>query len=479
MASSPPIHAIPGVGRDGSVSPGYLRWLAWPCAFALMMALLLGPSLWNGFPLIFADTGGYLARPFLGNLELGRSALYGLFLALGIPLDFWPVIIIQAVATVWIVILMLRAHGLGGRPGLALLVVGILALLTSLPWYVGQLMPDVFVPLAVLGLDLLAFRANKLRIHERIGVAAILAFAITTHMAILALTVGLVIVFALMRWLGTWLDLPRPRLLLPSTAIGAGILLALLSNLFIAGTLTFTPGGSTFLFGRMVQSGIVDRYLADKCPDPSLRLCAYRNEMPKMADDWLWWGESPLHKLGGWEAFEPEAQRIIAGSLLLYPGAHLVSALAATAEQLVTLKTGEGINPENNWHAEWMLKEYAPRSTARFQAAAQQHDRFGFTLINIVQVPIAFLTAMVLPILVVLLRRRRRHIAALAFTVAIALVGNAAICGIFSNPNARYQSRIMPAAVLTVMIAGLSLQRRRSPVILQRSSSATARSLLH
>jgi hypothetical protein len=194
--------------------------------------------------------------------------------------------------------------------------------------------------------------------------------------------------------------------------------------------------------------------------------------MPTMADDWLWWGESPLHKLGGWEAYEPEARRIIADSLRLYPAAHIGAAITATAEQLITLKTGEGINSENNWHAEWMLRELAPDAMPRFRAAGQQHDAFDFTLINAVQVPLAFGALAALPILVLLLRRRRRHYAALAFVVAVALVGNAAICGIFSNPNARYQSRIMPAAVLTLMIAGLSLRRRAAPPQFARTGAA-------
>jgi hypothetical protein len=353
--------------------------------------------------------------------------------------------------------------------------VAALALFTSLPWYAGQLMPDIFVPLAVLGLYLLTFRASKLHWIEKIGVAALVAVAVTTHMAILALTLGLLVVFAIVRWFGPRLGMARPGLLLPSAAIGAGALLALLSNLVIAGAFVFTPGGSTFLFGRMVQSGIVDRYLDDRCPDPSLRLCAYRDRIPTMADDWLWWGESPLHKLGGWEAFEPEARRIIADSLLLYPGAHLAAAVAAAAEQMVTLKTGEGINPENNWHAEWTLRELAPRSMPQFRAAAQQQDLFGFTAINIVQVPLALLAMAGLPVAFVLFRKRRRHQAALAFTVAVALLGNAAICGIFSNPNARYQSRIIPAAVLTVLIAGLTPQRRRVAFLLPRVVAATSR----
>src|SRR5262249_43313662 len=85
----------------GAAAPPYLSQFAWPAAFLLMIAMLLVPALWNGFPFIFADTGGYLARPYLHQLDLGRSALYGLFLALGVGFDFWPVVLVQAVVCAW------------------------------------------------------------------------------------------------------------------------------------------------------------------------------------------------------------------------------------------------------------------------------------------------------------------------------------------------------------------------------------------
>src|SRR5215207_7139345 len=135
--------------------PPMTRGIVWPSAVSLM---LLAPALWNGFPFVWADSGGYLARPFEGTLELGRSALYGAFLAAGLGLDFWPAVAAQAAVTAWMLVLTLRTHGLGNAPWRAAAVVLALALLTSLPWYVSTLMPDIFVPLAVLALYLLAFR---------------------------------------------------------------------------------------------------------------------------------------------------------------------------------------------------------------------------------------------------------------------------------------------------------------------------------
>ena len=77
--------------------------------------------MWNGFPLLQYDTGGYLARWFEGYLVEGRSTTYGLLLAAGWPLDFWPVVILQAAVAVWVIGLVLRVHRVSrGDDGAAL-----------------------------------------------------------------------------------------------------------------------------------------------------------------------------------------------------------------------------------------------------------------------------------------------------------------------------------------------------------------------
>jgi hypothetical protein len=49
-------------------------------AFTAATLLLLVPAIWNGFPLLFYDTGAYLGRYFFDSLSPGRSAGYGFFL---------------------------------------------------------------------------------------------------------------------------------------------------------------------------------------------------------------------------------------------------------------------------------------------------------------------------------------------------------------------------------------------------------------
>jgi hypothetical protein len=429
------------------------KTIAWIAAASLGLIVLLTPALVNGFPFVFADTGGYLARPFERTLALGRSAFYGLFLAAGIAFDFWPNIMIQAGLTAWVLQIALRAYGYRGPLTFACLTAA-LAVFTSLPWYVGQLMPDIFVPLAVIALHLLAFARERLRRIESALLMAVVAIAVASHMSIVALVAAMLVLFSMPRLLGRRLDPARPGLCAPIAAAGAGIALALLSNLALAGQFALTPGASTFLFARLVQDGIVARYLGEHCPDPTIRLCAFRAELPHSADDWLW-GSSPLGALGGWEEFEPEGRRIIFKTIVTYPFMHIRTAARAGAEQLVTLATGEGLGAKDNWHARRVLQRYAPGTMTAFAASRQEHDAFELSMVNFIHVPVALVTTAMLPVFIVLCRRRNPQLSLLAATVLFALVTNAAICGIFSNPNARYQSRIAPLAVLTALLVML------------------------
>jgi hypothetical protein len=216
--------------------------------------------------------------------------------------------------------------------------------------------------------------------------------------------------------------------------------------------LAFTPGGFNFVFSRLVQDGIVDRYLADRCPSPAIELCAYQGEMPQTADDWLWALDSPIYKLGGLEPFEPEARRIVLESLALYPAMHLKAAIVSAAKQFAAIATGDGLTPWS-WYTRLTFERYAPSALNSYISGRQALSPFDFGWINFIHVPIQALAIAALPMII--LARPNEQIAALAAFVLAALVGNAVICGVLSNPHDRYQSRLVWLAPLIVAI-GLS-----------------------
>jgi hypothetical protein len=418
------------------------------------IVILLAPALWNRFPLLEYDTGGYLARWFEGYLVPSRSTVYGLFLAVGWPLDFWPVVFLQAAATVWIMALVFRTHGLGERPVTFLLVIALLSVTTALPWNASMLLTDIFVGLAVLALHLLVLKPDRLARWERIALVGFIAFAAATHSATFLVLLGLAVVALL----ASFIDRTRVQRFAAvhaAIAIALGAVMLLTANYVVARRIAWTPGGYGIVFARMLEDGIVARYLAEHCPDPRFRLCPYRRELPATADEFLW-GESPFNELGRFDGLGEEMRIIVLESLVAYPLTQIRTALAAAAKQLLKVKTGEGVIVEI-WHTYGMIEMYTPSALPAMRAARQQHGELYFDAINAVHVPVAFAGMVLLPILMLLGLWRRFHadLGLLAATAALAIVMNAFVCGPLSNAHDRYGARIVWLAPFVIVLAPL------------------------
>ena len=137
-------------------APGILRASYLTATLLCLVALLL-PALWNGYPLLQFDTGGYLARWYEGYLVPSRSTVFGLFLHLGEGLHFWPQLLLQAACTIYVISLVLRTLGSSRSPWSLFAVIAGLSLLTALPFLSAMLLTDIFAGLGVLSMHLLIF----------------------------------------------------------------------------------------------------------------------------------------------------------------------------------------------------------------------------------------------------------------------------------------------------------------------------------
>lgn len=206
----------------------------WALAVVACLALLMAPALWNGFPLLQYDTGGYLSPWFDGRLHTNRSISYGLLLVLGRWPDFWPVLFVQSALTIWILALTLRAHRLGGRPLLLLATVAVLSVLTTLPWLTAILLTDIFAGLGVLALYLLPLRDDALSNRERIGLIVFVGASAASHSATMAVLSGLVVVATIVCLIDKT-RIPYRRLLRAFAALLLGALMVLTTNALITG----------------------------------------------------------------------------------------------------------------------------------------------------------------------------------------------------------------------------------------------------
>ena len=424
----------------------------WIAAAAIPL-MLLAPALWNGYPLLQWDTGGYLARWYEGYLVPSRSTVFGLYLHFGEGSNFWINLGIQALATLWILHLVLRVFGMV-RPSRLAVVGAALVLTTALPWLASMLLTDIFAGLSVLSLFILVLHGDKISTIEKILLFAFTAFAGATHSATLAVLLGLCCAGWIVRpWLGGRIAIAG--LLQGSLTIVAGAAMLLAANFALSGQLAWTPGGYGVAFGRMMQDGIVTRYLRDHCPALRLKLCPYREELPATADEFLW-GHSMFEKLGRFKGLNDEMGFIVTHSLAEYPLWQTEAVVAATAEQLVHVATGEG---SNVWiaHTYGIFERYLPAQLAPMRNARQQRHDIDFAALNRIHVPVA-LASMLLVVAIfatALWRRRLDDLALLAATVSLALLGNAFVCGVISGPHDRYGARMVWIATLVALIAAI------------------------
>ena len=424
----------------------------WIAAAAIPL-LLLAPALWNGYPLLQWDTGGYLARWYEGYLVPSRSTVVGLYLHFGEDSHFWINLGIQALATLWILQLTLRVFGLL-RPVRLVAVSLALILTTALPWLASTLLTDIFAGLSVLSLYILVLHGIRISGIEKCLLFALTAFAAAAHSATLAVLLGL----CCAGWIARLFLRPRipaSGLLQGSLSLVAGAVMLLSANFALSGQFAWTPGGYGVAFGRMLQDGIVTQYLRDHCPQQKLKLCPYRNQLPATADQFLW-GNSMFNTLGRFKGMNDEMNLIVTRSLAEYPLRQAEAALAATAQQLVSVATGEGTN---GWipHTYGIIERYLPAQLAPMRAAQQQRWNINFAAINWLHVPVAL--GSILLVLAIaataLWRRRRDELTLLAATVSLAILGNAFVCGVISGPHDRYGARIAWVASFVLLIAAI------------------------
>ena len=467
---------------DVRESPETMRALALParpvrgapvCALgiAVLSLMFLSVAIWNGFPLIFYDTGAYVLEGLGHIFFVERAPVYAEFLFLtGARFSLWPVVVVQALMISYLILEVARVD----VPGLtlrALVVIGAaLSLFTGIGWYVGQVEPDIFTPMVILGAWLLLFCSERLGKAGRYRVVVLTGLAVACHPSHLGLLAGLVIAAALLKLAARWRPhLPGPDLRHGLIGLAIALSLIVAGNFVLTGKFFLSKSGSVFLFARLMQDGIVQRLMNETCPPAGTsdwRLCAYKNRMPKSANAWLWGENSGFRALGGFtsQMQQEEDGRIIVESLKRYPVMHLRAAATDSLLQFLQFKTGDGIEPHLTI-LEPNFKRIIPKQVPAYLEARQQRGLIRFKTLNLIHVPVGAMS--VLGLLLLLQRaamRRSWDAASLPALVLLGLIGNAIICGSFSNPHDRYQSRIVWLPSLVLLLAVTRDRRALQPV---------------
>jgi hypothetical protein len=399
-----------------------------------------------------------------------RSPTYSLLLYLATSLfSLWGVLAFQALTASWLLLTLTKAARPNGyaKPFVALVVTVTLA--SGLSYFVSFAMPDVFAGLGALALvGYLAF-SDRLGRNASIGLLLAIAAAASFHPTIAPMQIAAAIAGGVAALLcGQSARRTAAICGAAALAIIVGVATGPLYRAIERQVFDHRIEAPPFVMARLLEDGTGVRYLAQRCASGApLALCQVPLRPPINSDTFLWErGEE-----GGYlalpvpqrAALRAEQWRFVIGTILSRPGEQLAISLDNWQRQLLM---NDVIEPTDD-----------PRTQASYDLFEQTGSRPGVAMhFRWEPVLAALRTGILLLSTGALLGYgfaaatvrmdvdNRRTIMIAVAVVFVAVVANAAICGIVSKPYARYQARIswlIPTIVLLLSIRLVNAEHLR------------------
>ncbi|MCB9165471.1 MAG: hypothetical protein H6592_13745 [Flavobacteriales bacterium] len=419
-------------------------------------AAILSVAVFNGFPLVYSDTGTYLRSAFTGFVPDDRPYWYGLFIritSLG-GRSLWGVVIAQSALCA---LLLWRCWQLlgDGRWWTYLITLTVLAPITGLGWYAGQLVADIFPVIGVLAMTVFLFTPEWR--WSLIGLLLLVVFACWVHLSdLLILPLVFVSVVLALRLTGRAIPFRR------GMGVGLALLLAWtalpVANKAVSGEAHLSRYSHVFMMSRLVETGMLKTWLDEHCDTDPARLCYYKDDLPRTNKAFMWGGESPLALEGGGRKVKEEYDRIIRATWTepKYIGMHILGSLRSTAELLGLWRIADELEGQfyrMDYSAPYgSINSFVPEAMPAYLGSAQNTGAGTLGLRYLDRAYQLVLAISLLTMVILLIRSASRKTSAIALMIGgSTMLWGAWVCASLSTVDSRFMGRT--AWLLPVMVA--------------------------
>jgi hypothetical protein len=315
------------------------------------------------------------------EMPMDRPLFYGIFLRItAMQARLWVPVVVQGFLTWWILNRTMKQL----FPAFGWMVQGsvylLLAVLTGLPWYTAQIMPDLFTALAIL-LVYLIYADRPAHRATRIGYYLLLFFAVGTHFSN-TLIIGLVagsVVLVFCRYIYRNQDGFRINSLGIFSVLGMVSLAHCWCNYVQYDTFRMSRGTNLFLVAKCCETPLLITYMRENrnhiaFPFPASEF----DSIPNSACGFLWDAKSPLNnpevdRVAMNTAFGPVIKDLL--SQPKYRNWFVREAFASTWIQLHMHRVGSGLIPylENTPPYALMESEFQSELSQYRNAFQQRH----------------------------------------------------------------------------------------------------------
>jgi putative flippase GtrA len=434
-------------------------------------------------PQDIADAQQLAADLHMSHTEIGaRSPFFGAFLYLTQKIGtIWLTAAAQAAIGAWLVFLVWRTACPRAPPWTAYATQAAVAFGSTLPFFAGFAMPDIFAGYAVLATLLILVFWERLSIAERLALTGLLTFCMVVHTSHLLNTIAIAIVAVV----GFVLFKARRERASAAlfTVIGA-ILATLLVNAAYKQSVQVRTGDELhrppFLAMRVVADGPGRRYLPQACGAGAVwTLCQFRTLPNTNSQDMLWSDNRSkgIFNVTSYEnrlKMEQEENSFVLHAVAFDPLGQVVASLNNWGDQLIMVYVDDPLrNPHyyltnaywSTTNLPWLINHAADCGRdqwgcgARLTMEGSAWLHGGLFVLGLVVIGWWASRSEILEAAgrgeLVWKDERARLLMTLGLLLT-AVVVNALVCGALSGPFARYQARITWLVSLGAALAVLS-----------------------
>jgi hypothetical protein len=237
-----------------------------------------------------------------------------------------------------------------------------------------------------------------------------------------------------------------------------------------------SDGAHVFIMGRLLETGILDKYLDENCKSgPEAKnncsLCAFKDSLPSTAINFIWEENGPFYKTGSWKGTKEEYTKIINYTLThpSYIAMHMVKAAEATCRQLLHNDIGNGIDVYGKYTAPYLhISRHLKHEIPEFNASMQNNGEWKPLLISVNR---RYNLILLLSLLLILafyqteLKNRFKingQLVLLGRLFFLCLICNAFVTGTFANVLDRLGSRIIwivPLMAILLVMETVNIKR--------------------
>lgn len=409
-----------------------------------------------------------------------RSPYYGILLYGANKIGtLWLLAAIQSAVAAWTVFALVRAALRPKSPAPYLSIMAGVSVATTLPFFTGFAMPDVFAALGAAATVALAIYWSAFGRRERVALILVITASLWFHTSHVLLEVVLIAAVAAVLW---WFRTEPRTILLRTGVLSLLVVSAAVSDLAYHEVVKLRTGEDLhrppFLIARVLADGPGRVYLRQACAKSSpYVLCRFRFN-PLDDSDEILWADDPARgifnasKVPVRIALEREEKAFVASTIAHYPLSQLAASLSNWAEQLALIDLAEPLRDPTYYFTSVYWKDTSLPGLIPDGQICLKHPqvcRSRFSISDLEDWHRIVLYAAAAFLLWRLSRKDVRNavfqrapmtddglslIVATSLLLVMAVIMNAAVTGILSGPFARYSARIV---WLTPMLALLVL----------------------